>query len=227
MTHENIFRFAVGTHDGPKSSVWYISWTNSDLYLMVRDLMGNRKISLHASGCRTYAFLDDNNAATAKQQSGFPGSTRRICEWYQSSKEIAPGIVLELSIIIPTDDLSTADLWPRDREVHTFPAAPAGMATEVDVCMPRKTGAVERLPNALSVGAGDLSYQHIQIKDNLKESFHRFRKVVSAHIQQQPITTPELYRVISETTAPDEDKRDGPHVIFELSMGRIVSQPKS
>ncbi len=199
MTHDTIFRFAVGKKDGPKSSVWNIFWKNSDLYLMARDLMGNRKISLHKSGYRAYAFLDKDNADIARQQSGYPGATRGICKWRQPSKEIALGVVHELSIIIPTDDLSTGNLWPDSKTIIPIPAACVGMATEIDICMPANAGSTTHppIPNSYLIGPGYLSYQHIAIEDGLENSIKIFRNMIAGCIQPQQIASPACYRVIT------------------------------
>ena len=227
MTHETIFRFAVGKKDGPKSSVWNASWTNNDLYLMARDLMGNRKISLHKSGCRAYAFLCDNTANAARQQSGYPGETRRICEWRQPSREVAPGVVHELSIIVPTDDLSTGNLWPDSTTIIPIPAACVGMATEIDICMPANAGSTAHppIPNSYLIGPGYLSYQHIAIEDGLENSIKIFRNMIAGCIQPQQIASPASYRVISEPVPLVGNAGDGPRVIYELSVERTLNHP--
>jgi hypothetical protein len=85
MSKDPSIKISVGTESGPNSSVWKIIGKSgsNDLYLFVRGLMGQRKISLHNSGKRIYAFLRDEFADNACESSGFPNPTRRIVEWNQ------------------------------------------------------------------------------------------------------------------------------------------------
>ncbi len=218
MSHNNVFRFAVGSKNGPKSSVWNVSWTNADLYLMIRDLMGDRKISLHKSGQRQYAFLDDKKASTARQVSGFPSQTRRISKWQQPSADVKPGIVHELSIIIPTDDLSTVNLWPNGKNLTEIHPARSGMATEICICMPRQTGSQASIPNCHQLGPGCLTYQYIAIENDLQRSIVDFRKMIRDFVKNMEIQSPDAYRVISEPVPYEADNGTSPRVIYELSV---------
>lgn len=188
--------------------------------------MGSRKISFHTSGCRIYAFLNDNIANAARQQSNFPGSTRRIYEWRQPSREVAPGIVHELNIIIPTDDLLTENLWPNDKEICPILPASAGMATEIDICMPSKAGSTAHLPGSRQVGPGRVSYQYTPIEGGPKDSIEEFRKMIAACVRSKAIDSPESYRVISEPVALKEHiEGGGPRVIYELSVKQTLACP--
>lgn len=114
MPNDPSIKISVGTESGPNSSVWKIigKSDSNDLYLFVRGLMRERKISLHKSGKRIYAFLKDEFADNARKSSGFPNPTRRIVEWKQPIHEVIPesDLIHELSIYVPTSDLKTRPL---------------------------------------------------------------------------------------------------------------------
>src|SRR5437870_785321 len=83
----NEIRFAVGTQDDLRSSVWRL-WSNkNDLYLAARSTAGLSKISFHASGiCRVAVTSRTPRAALAN--------------WRQPA-ELVPGVTCLFSIFVP------------------------------------------------------------------------------------------------------------------------------
>lgn len=213
------FRFAVGLNGKPKSSVWDCAWTQCDLYLMVRNLMGDRKISFHASGLRTYAFNKNEKAEAARRRSGYPGQTRRICQWCRPSKDNNewPGIVRELDIIVPTEDLSRDVPYTDGKPITIFPPAGDRTITDITVFMPRDPCSTARLSNCIPIGPGCLSYQHVRIEGGFEASLNRFRGDVLARVGSTVLHPPH-WRVISEPVPFADSPRHGHRIVYDLGF---------
>ena len=213
-------RFAVGSPVGPKSAVWNVSFNTgkpNDIYLSPGPLMGNRKVSIHASGKRMYAFIDDEKAKEARM-SGFPKETRRIECWEQPKTEVVPGFVHELTICVPTLYLSRSAKVTTDKGVIWVSPATGNGITLIMVYMPRvglasKCARPRELAECISIGCGFIGYQHLEVPSlALMKSINDARQMVAD--ASGNIKNPESWRAISAPTPLKGS--DGPYVIYDL-----------
>lgn len=221
MPKKDILRVCVGSWDGPKSSIWNIIGNSSDLYLNPGPLMKERKLSIHASGQRIYAFLDDDKAEAARCRSGFPEPTRRIVEWMQPTEEVASGFVHELSVCIPTSDLSGYAGVTTKEKIQWISAPPIGYATEIMVIMPTKAqspkddGSADILPplfsNCWRIGPGFIGYQYVPISAALQTSIDECRQMIREPASS--INDPKSWRAIS---APTQVNDDSLRIMYDL-----------
>src|SRR5882724_6402986 len=109
-SRRNVIRFAVGSPDGPRSSIWRV-WTERDgsTYVSVRKIAGSFKASLHPHGWRI-AFADVSEAR--RLALGTPPTDRAIDKFLPSAK-LAPGVCRGFVVLIPSLGVSA----PRDGEV--------------------------------------------------------------------------------------------------------------
>lgn len=212
-------RFAVGSAAGPKSAIWNIVFNPNkpdDIYLSPGPLMGDRKVSIHASGIRGYAFNDDGKADDARKRAGFPKKTRGIESWRQPEREVVSGFVHELSICVPTVDLSeSAEVTTNE---HVIWVSPAGEAiTLIVIYMPRVGTAVKCTPppelaQCLPIGSGFIGYQHLDASSALQEAIDEARQMIT--IASIGIKNTKTWRAISAPTQINE--LEGPRVIYDL-----------
>src|SRR6266436_5657406 len=84
---KNAFRFAVGSREDLRSSIWRL-WANGDeLYLATRSVAGISKISFHRSGICRYAR-------------NTKGPRKASVRWHRRS-EIFPGHTILFAILVP------------------------------------------------------------------------------------------------------------------------------
>ena len=202
---KNVLRISVGSTDGPKSAVWNIIGRSTDLYLNTGPLMERQKLSIHASGKRIYAFINDDEADKARRSWGLPGQTRRIVEWTQPTEEIVSGFVHELSICIPTADLSEYAAVTTEKEVVWISAPPVGYATEIMVIMPTIAQSADghgiadfppSFSNCWQVGPGFVGYQYVRISTAIQSSIDECRQVIRGRALS--VNSPKYWRAISE-----------------------------
>src|ERR687892_894675 len=86
-------RFAVGSPERPRSSVWRLWVHGSDAYLGARVLLGAIKLSMHQSGDWISAF-------TSQSGVGLPTGSRRHHTW-RRPPEFTPGWTQGPSVAIP------------------------------------------------------------------------------------------------------------------------------
>jgi hypothetical protein len=95
----NILRWAIGSHDGPRSSAWRVwGMHQGDLYVAVRSLGGVIKASLHRDG-RSYLGFTSEYAATAAARFGRQG--RHWGTWQLPVDRIA----VVFQILVPQREL--------------------------------------------------------------------------------------------------------------------------
>jgi hypothetical protein len=148
-SRRKVIRFAVGSPDGPRSSIWRV-WTERDgsVYLAVRKLAGRFKASLHPRGWRiAYASLSDAQRLAL----GTPPTDRAI-DKFLPSPEVAPGVRRGFVVLIPSLGISA----PRDGEVangdiHWLSPAPADHLV-VEVSLFLLAGPTEGWPGRDSMG---------------------------------------------------------------------------
>lgn len=103
-------RFAVGTHDGPRTAVWR-AWKHgnaekSDVFLAARSLAGILKISFHESGEIRDAFTSHYQGQLVS--SGMAGRGRLRIAWQRSSFE-PTGAIRIYQVVFPHTELRA---WP-------------------------------------------------------------------------------------------------------------------
>lgn len=131
---DHAIRFAVGSDDGPQSSIWRL-WTRAkwnDVYFSGRNLGGVFKVSLHGAKADKPALW---RIAFVRSDSPFlkPGQDRAVQEWSPPA-ELTPGWTRALNLGIPASEV----VMPRYRSALTdkvtwFPVPPAGWAVNFDV----------------------------------------------------------------------------------------------
>lgn len=128
-------RFAVGSRDGPQSSVRCF-WTNrNDVYLTLRGQLGGvQKLSFHASGICRRAFTKEHGRPVTMRD-------RVMIKWRRMEtpprgSNLGAGA---LTLIVPTAYLSTTIARP-DKPVRWVEPAPAGGATAIDLFFTMETG---------------------------------------------------------------------------------------
>lgn len=115
----NVFRWAIGSSDGPRSSAWRF-WGNTkgDIYVAVRSHGGIIKASFHRDGKCQVGFTQDY-AATATQR--FAVSSRHWEKWLLPAVQV----VRVLQVMVPHSELrSFVDRKPHN--VTWLPTPPEG-----------------------------------------------------------------------------------------------------
>lgn len=124
-------RFVVVDTGGRACPPWRV-WVNSgqsDVYFAHRELAGEMKGSLHASGSWQYG-LTEQRAKTGKPIPGWTGDSRHMKVW-KRPPELFPGLTRAVSIFVPTSELQVLpETTDRSRCIE-IPAAPAGQGVEV------------------------------------------------------------------------------------------------
>lgn len=132
-SRRNVVRFAVGSPNGPRSSVWRV-WTGQDgsAYVSVRNIAGHFKASLHPARWRI-AFAD---LSEAQRIAVGRTPTNRAIDLFPPSKELAPGIRRGFVIMVPTlgvrspqgDDVTRG-------EIHWLAPPPADGVVEITLVL--------------------------------------------------------------------------------------------
>jgi hypothetical protein len=100
---EEVVRFAVGSADGPRSTVWRI-WTdrgNSNVYIAARVLGGVVKVSLHQSGVWRFAFTDEHWEGGSAPEVG--EGDRLIERW--NPPQSYQGVTAAFMIAVPSAEI--------------------------------------------------------------------------------------------------------------------------
>lgn len=127
MARKREFRVAVGTPDGPRSTVWKFVVAGSDIYIITRMFGSDAKVSLHASGECQWSGTE----TWVRKEPERRNAERHITTWTMPrpvGREAAhvfwvriPGT--ELRTIPPGEDLSS---------VKWLPAPPVGTAVSLN-----------------------------------------------------------------------------------------------
>ena len=115
-------RFAVGALAGPRSSIWRLFSTGSDVYL-TSSKGGVEKISFHQSRICRRAFISEHGTP--------PGMSDRVIETWKRNRTPPSGSNLAICVfelLFPTDYLSTA-FDPTAKRVTWITPAPLHMST--------------------------------------------------------------------------------------------------
>jgi hypothetical protein len=143
-------RFAVGSPEGPRGNVYRLWTTNDEVYLSIRALTGEEKVSLHKSGQWRSAFTEEHIAkgspfVTADQDRAFDKWTR--------PPEFAPGLTLAFNIVVPASEVTMpqhpaeANAAVRGTEIVWVPPAPAGYETHFTVLFTTAEATAATLPD--------------------------------------------------------------------------------
>ena len=128
-------RFGIGDPDGLQSGIWR-AWADpgkSDVYVAIRTIAGDWKISLHESG-------DCNASITEQAVSRFNdayiqnGGSRHLDKW---KRQVLTGPLLSIPMRIrfPQSELRPCvETLSKKKEVHWIPSPPPGHSVDV-VCM--------------------------------------------------------------------------------------------
>ena len=122
----NVFRWAIGSPDGPRSSAWRL-WGNKkgDIYVAVRCLGGIVKASFHRDGKCQVGFTD-NYAGTASRR--FAVKSRHWETWRLPVKPV----VRILQILVPHSELRPFS-HRNDRDITWLPTPPEGSVSVVSI----------------------------------------------------------------------------------------------
>lgn len=139
VTRADKFRFGVGRDGQAWTSSWRAAARNSDFYVGDSRLMGDCKISLHASGWCRVAFASTVAAKFAHEDGVVPD--RAKTKWKRPETPDT-GVLHVLSLAFPTDLLSPIGPIPDHtaaKRVHWLPPAPRGQALELGFFYTRET----------------------------------------------------------------------------------------
>jgi len=129
----NGVRFAVGAPDGPRGAVWRLWIKQSGVYLGVRNVTGEIKVSLHTSGKWRLAFTEQHQNSA---HSLIPPDVDRAHEKWERPAEFAPGWVRAFLISVPASELGTpATPQPKPNEIIWVAPPPEGYATHFTVLL--------------------------------------------------------------------------------------------
>lgn len=99
---EQLVRFAVGTPDGPQSSIWRL-WTDGDeVYLGARGVVDRLKVSLHQSCNWHHAFRDESAARSAAVEALERG---RFLNKWKRPPEFALGWTKAFQVVVPSSEV--------------------------------------------------------------------------------------------------------------------------
>lgn len=141
-------RWGIFAPDGRRSPSWRV-WTSKqtdDCYVAGRDVAGEVKISLHASGEWQHSITQPAAARRALAE-------RHLDRWVRPP-DFAPGWTVGVRVWIPDSELRE---WPSSEppeagRVLAVPLAEQGNATLVTVYVEEPNSAMIELDNALPVG---------------------------------------------------------------------------
>jgi hypothetical protein len=124
-------RVAIGTVDGPRSSVWHFWSRNSEVYVVHGGMGGIEKFSFHTPNVCRRAFTKEHG-----KPSGL--ANRATHEWRRdpTPPESSKRVVRVLVVGFATDILSTALAPPKHKVIWVEPAPPGG-STVLDLMFTR------------------------------------------------------------------------------------------
>lgn len=152
-------RFAIGSANGPRSSIWRL-WTSkkpkSDVYLAARHVAGAFKASLHESGGWQVSFISEF-VNTLRSAGSWPRDSRHVDRW-QRPTEISPGITLAFRIVVPASELRVNPIQiPDEKPVSWVPPPSSDHATEFDVFFTKPQVGVSGWPGKRRMATGLIS----------------------------------------------------------------------
>lgn len=150
-------KFVVRSEDGRRSGVWLICISNNDVYVSMRPLARQLKMSIHKSGECQVAFTTEF-IEKIKALGTWPKRSRRLDKW--SPKELSNGVALAARIIIPTSELSKLPISERE-PVISIPAAPLGKAVEFAILLTAPHARVTGWPGKRSMKTQLIAKSHL------------------------------------------------------------------
>lgn len=203
-------RFAVGSQEGPRSSVWRCYSNKSDVYLSHGAAGGVEKISFHASLICRRAFTAEEGPAA--------GRSDRVIQRWQRALALPSTMAYALVARFPSDYLSTSLQRPF-KPIEWLPPAPTGGATIVEFVF---AGYDRTAMNKLATAAGRTIISFTPLPNG--ESF-----VVSyCHEpwQGEPFTAPGfLGRDGQYVVAPDDPTNSGRPARITLFLEPTPAHP--
>jgi hypothetical protein len=117
-------RFAVGSREDVRSSVWRLWANKSELYLAARTAAGLAKISFHKSGICRYAIASTVPRAPIRS--------------WRRSKELKPGIVPLFTVVVPAFTMEGRfqdKLPPANKPIVFLPPLPSGTKLQIELLL--------------------------------------------------------------------------------------------
>jgi hypothetical protein len=150
-------RIAVGSLNGPRSSVWAFWSRNSELYGAHRNMGGIEKFSFHTPTLCRHAFTKEHGPPNGQ-------SNRAIQTWHRGSTPPAGSnqVVRVLRIGIATDNLSTKLAELPSENTQWINPAPSGGSTVIDLSFTNESEA--RLRDGLKSEPPNLEHRLIAYK---------------------------------------------------------------
>ncbi len=137
-------RWAVGTPNGPRSTIWR-AWTNgSDIYIAPRPVAGDMKISLHAGGNWRSAFTQQH---MERANPLIPRERDRAVDKWKRPPEFASGWTRGFTIIVPGSEVRESEVvLDEPHKIVWLDPAPPNHATHFDILIaaPGATGSEGR-----------------------------------------------------------------------------------
>ncbi len=132
------FRVAVGSAGGPQSAI-YVLWTHGDeVYVGIRSVAHEYKLSLHSTGDWRFAWT----MPAAVRHFGDRAREQRIIERWSPPAPFAPGWFRPFYAVVPASELRSPLTPPSPRtSVHWLPPPESDVASYVtlliaDGCLP-------------------------------------------------------------------------------------------
>jgi hypothetical protein len=118
-------RFAVGSKDGPRSTVWK-SWVQgSEIYITGKLFGSEAKVSLHSSGDCQWSCTD----TWVRREPSRRNADRHIARWQMAYPD-DNNAVLAFRVAIPVSELRPAPLGPGHKKAFWVGNAPAESTVE-------------------------------------------------------------------------------------------------
>jgi hypothetical protein len=132
-------KFAVGSADGPRSTLWHVWRTKNEVYVVSSNMGAVEKLSFHSSGICRKAFVAERPKPDGMDD-------RAIHKWRRPAAppEGAQSGTCVLEVIIPTNYLSTSFEETGGEPHFWIPPAPSGMSTLLEMYFTREKETVLR-----------------------------------------------------------------------------------
>lgn len=119
------FRFAVGSKDGPRSTVWKCWVQRDEAYITGRLFGTEAKISLHSSGDCQWSCTD----TWVRRDPSRRNADRHIARW-QLTYPQDNNAVLAFRVAVPVSELRPEQVQPDQKKAFWIGNAPAGSTVE-------------------------------------------------------------------------------------------------
>lgn len=119
------FRFAVGSKDGPRSTVWKCWVQGSEAYIAGRLFGKDAKVSLHSSGECQWSCTD----AWVRQDPSRRNTDRHMAKWHLAYPQDNKAI-LGFRIAVPVSELRPEPVPPNQKKTLWVGNAPTGSTVE-------------------------------------------------------------------------------------------------